>query len=204
MPGSSGTVRDVASRRLPLSWLVLATVLGLVAAGAVLVAFSGDDPAGSGDGDVDAAYELRPEADVPSSADDVRLAGLEGGEDHRLGDLLGERPVVVNFFASTCQPCVKEMPAFESVHRALGDQVRFVGLAYRDAPEAALSIVESTGVTYETFADADDDAADLFGLIQLPSTVFIDADGKVLDVHPGALDEGQLRDRLEEHFGVAA
>lgn len=206
-PDRPGTVRRVAPRRLPLLSVVLATVLALVAAGAVLALFgdrgSSESTAADGEGDAP-VYELTPAGNLPASVADVRLVALDGGNDRRLGDLLGDRPVVVNFFASWCQPCIDEMPDFEAVHQAVGDQVAIIGMANRDPDDAALSIVERTGVTYPTYGDPESSAITYFGGVQMPTTVFIDADGEVLDVHGGALDEAQLRHKLDDLFGVPA
>jgi len=195
----------VASRRLPLPAILLATVVALVAALGVTALLDGGDgerpAAGGGSAD---GYELSPVGELPGSVAEVRLAALGDGEDRALGDLLGTKPVVVNFFASWCVPCVDEMPAIEAVHRSLGDQVTFVGMANRDSPEQALATVEATGVTYPTYDDPDASALTFFGGLAMPTTVFIDAAGEVVDVHSGALTEAELRGRLDDLFGVAA
>ncbi len=195
----------MAPRRLPLPAILAATALALAAAlGLVaLLDGGGDDPA-AGDDDGAAGYELSPAGELPGSVADVRLAALDGGDDRALGELLGSTPVVVNFFASWCVPCIDEMPAFEAVHRSLGDRVTFVGMANRDTAEQALATVATTGVTYPTYDDPDASALTYFGGLGMPTTVFIDASGEVVDVHSGPLTEAELRGRLDDLFGVAA
>jgi cytochrome c biogenesis protein CcmG, thiol:disulfide interchange protein DsbE len=198
----------VAARRLPLLAVIVATALALVAALGVLALFDdgddGDAAAGSGpaDGATSDGYELAPSGQLPTSAAEVRLAALDGGEDRMLGDLLGTTPVVVNFFASWCVPCIDEMPAFERVHQDVGDQVTFLGMANRDTADDALATVEATGVTYPTFDDPDASALTWFGGLAMPTTVFIDTSGNVVDVNSGALTEAQLRAKLGDLFGV--
>ena len=85
-------------------------------------------------GDAADGYELAPQGELPGSVAEVRLASLQDQPDAALGDLLTGAPVVVNFFASWCVPCVEEMPAIEAVHQSLGDRVTFVGLANRTGP----------------------------------------------------------------------
>ena len=195
----------MAPRRLPLPAILAATALALAAAlGLVaLLDGGGDDPA-AGDDDGAAGYELSPAGELPGSVADVRLAALDGGDDRALGELLGSTPVVVNFFASWCVPCIDEMPAFEAVHRSLGDRVTFVGMANRDTAEQSLATVATTGVTYPTYDDPDASALTYFGGLGMPTTVFIDASGEVVDVHSGPLTEAELRGRLDDLFGVAA
>jgi thiol-disulfide isomerase/thioredoxin len=194
---------DVAARRLPLPLVIAASVVVVAAAAALIVLAPGSssdgDRAGA-DGEGERATEATPEDVV-----DLQMASLvEGRPDVRLGDLLDGRPLVLNLFASWCAPCIAEMPAFEKVHQEMAGQVDFAGLAIRNPPEDALGIVERTGVTYPTFGDDGDLAADLFDVTSMPTTIFISADGEVLDVHARAFDEPQLRDAIEEQFGVAA
>lgn len=192
----------MASRRLPLPAVIAATALALVAAlGAVSLLDRDDDPAADGTTE---GYEMAPAGDLPGSVAEVRLGSLDGSPDRTLGELLGTTPVVVNFFASWCAPCIDEMPAFERVHRALGDQVAFVGMANQDAPEDALATVAATGVTYPTYDDPGAGAITYFGGLAMPTTVFIDASGEVLDVHSGALTEDELRAKITDLFGVPA
>jgi thiol-disulfide isomerase/thioredoxin len=196
----------VATRRLPLSAIAAATALALVAALGVLALLDdGDtDGAAAGDGTTE-GYELTPAGDLPGSVAEVRLGSLEGGADRSLGELLGARPVVVNFFGSWCAPCVEEMPAFERVHQALGERVGIVGMSNRErSPADALAIIESTGVTYPTFDDPDASALTYFGGLGMPTTVFIDTAGNVVDVHTGPLTEAELRGKITDLFGVAA
>jgi thiol-disulfide isomerase/thioredoxin len=183
------------------SWRVLAasTALALIAAIATYVILDGDDddPVATGptvtiplvpdSGDVDpqsAAFtEFGSEAPVP-------LSSLRG------------KPVVVNFFASYCVPCITEMPAFEQVHQQMGDQVTFLGLAVADRQDEATDLVERTGVTYRTASDFQSEVITALGGTKLPTTVLLDADGQVVAVHPGALDADDLRDLLAEELGI--
>lgn len=195
----------MASRRLPLPAIVVATALALAAAlGVVALLDGGGDAPAAGGGDGVAGYELSPAGELPASVADVRLVSLDGGDDRALGELLGSTPVVVNFFGSWCVPCIDEMPALEAVHQSLGDRVTFVGMANRDTAERALATVAATGVTYPTYDDPDASALTYFGGLAMPTTVFIDASGEVVDVHSGPLTEAEMRSRLDDLFGVAA
>ena len=194
----------MASRRIPLLPLVAATALALVAAVGAAVWLSADDESSANDdASGPGSYQLTPAGELPTSTADVTMAALDGGPDRKLGELLGSEPVVINFYASWCGPCVTEMPAFEQVHQDVGDRVTIIGMAYQDSDEHARATVERTGVTYPTFGDSGQDAVTYFGGINMPTSVFIDADGKVVDVHSRALDEDALRSALEDRFGIA-
>ena len=78
------------------------------------------------------------------------------GEEVPLSSVRGT-PTVVNFFSSTCTPCITEMPAFEEVYQDVqgSGEVAFLGLAVADRTDDALALVEQTGVTYPTAEDKD-------------------------------------------------
>ena len=195
----------MANRRIPFIAIFVATTFALVAAvGAAALLGWGDDSqasGGSSDGD---QVDLSPQGQLPGSVAEVRLGALDGGADHTLGELIGTKPVVLNFFASWCAPCLTEMPGFEAVHQSLGDQVTMVGMAYDDQPEDALDTVERTGVTYPTYSDLEGTAITYFGGLAMPTTVFIDASGEVKDVVSRPLGEDELRDEISDLLGVPA
>jgi len=143
-------------------------------------------------------------AKVGSPAPDVRLAYLDGGS-QQLAELKGT-PVVVNFWASTCAPCLTEMPAleqFSAAHLPGADgtnpagAVRVVGVAVADPEQAARKMLERTGVRYRNAADPQATVFRVFGGTSLPRTVLIDADGVVRDIHSGALTSDELTAMLQ-------
>jgi cytochrome c biogenesis protein CcmG, thiol:disulfide interchange protein DsbE len=193
----------VATRRLPLLPVVVATALAVAAASGVFLLLGGSDGGSSGanPGNGSTPTELTPQ-DLPASVNEVVLGSLDGGADRHLDDYLGRKPIVLNFFASWCQPCLREMPRFEAVHQDLGDRVTFLGLAVPPGTDEALDLVERTGVTYPTFADPDGSALTYFGGIAMPTTVFIDTSGDVTGVASRALSESQLRDQVDDLLGA--
>lgn len=117
------------------------------------------------------------------------------GVEHTLAEL-GPRPVVLNFFASWCEPCKQEMPDLEAAFQAYGGQISFLGLA-REQVEQAREVVSETGVTYPVGVDIDSRLFTEFGGLGMPTTVFLDGDGSVAEVHSGLLTQGALENRIE-------
>ncbi len=141
--------------------------------------------------------EARAEVDGP--APNVRLEYLDGGVQD-LAEVAGRgTPVVLNFWASTCAPCIKEMPAMQQVDTDFGDAVTFVGIDVQDTEEAGNTMVARTGVTYRNARDPQADIAAVYGALSLPRTVLIGGDGTVLAVHNGELTASALTDMLNEH-----
>lgn len=112
------------------------------------------------------------------------------------------KPLLVNFWASTCAPCVAEMPALERFANARADDVTVLGLDYGETPEMGLAMVARTGITYPIGRDPKGRALAALGGRGLPYTVLIDTDGTVLAAHSGAMDETQMATMLAKATGT--
>ncbi|WP_419854882.1 TlpA family protein disulfide reductase [Candidatus Poriferisodalis sp.] len=110
-------------------------------------------------------------------------------------------PLIVNFFASWCVPCVTEMPDFERFWNEHGTQVAVLGLAANDRLEDAIATVADRGVTYPTGLDEGELFID-FGGLGMPTTVFVSPEGQILETHSGLLTLEDITSRAEEHFGL--
>jgi thiol-disulfide isomerase/thioredoxin len=143
-------------------------------------------------------------AEIGQPAPNVRLEYLDGGVQD-LAEVAGRgTPVVLNFWSSTCIPCLKEMPAFEEVNQELDGRVTFVGVDVVDTVEAGKEMVAKTGVTYRNARDPRSEIFAVFGGIALPRTVLIDGDGTIVATHSGELTADELREFLDENGMLAA
>jgi thiol-disulfide isomerase/thioredoxin len=102
------------------------------------------------------------------------------GDAFSTGDLIG-KPLIVNFWYSTCAPCKRELPAFASVHAKYGDQVRFVGVDTFPPSSDEESFARDRGVQYELLYDPDGELTTAVGIATSPQTLFIDASGTILE-----------------------
>jgi thiol-disulfide isomerase/thioredoxin len=118
--------------------------------------------------------------------------------------LLRGKPMLVNLWAAWCSPCQEEMPAIQRVHRDLGDELLVLGVDIIDSARDARLTIQGTGVSYPSVFDPDDKvrAGLRTGKFQ-PQTILVNADGEVVDVHIGALDEKEMRALLRDKLGVA-
>lgn len=112
------------------------------------------------------------------------------------------KPVVVNFFASWCVPCRQEMPALQAVAAKTDGKVTFLGVDHQDDKAGALKLLADTGVHYPTGYDPEGSVATSYGLLGMPTTLFISPDGRLLDKHLGPLTEDKLNERISSLFGA--
>ena len=182
-----------AGRRQPRAGALLLG-LGLVAAVVVAVLVGGR--AGSGDA-LEVSYD-------PDSRVLDFTAETFTGETVSSAQLIGT-PVVLNFYASWCAVCDRELPDFQRVSERLDGQVQFLGVnpQSNDTDAAQAAMIERNGVTYPTVRDPRDDLLRPFNTTGgLPTTLFVDGDGVVRKVHNGLLTEQLLLEEIARSLGV--
>lgn len=129
---------------------------------------------------------------------DVELLALDaGGAPLDVGAVRG--PAVVNLWATWCQPCREELPAFQEVAMAR-DEVRFIGVNTQETGDAR-EFLDELGVTYEQYVDDRGELAEALGVAALPVTIVIDAEGAISTEHLGPMSVDDLEDALRDVTG---
>lgn len=122
------------------------------------------------------------------------------GNPVRLSDYFG-KPIVLNFWASWCGPCQREMPDFDEKYRELGDQVQFLMVnmtdGNRETVEIASSFIAQKGYTFPVFFDTQLEAAMTYGAYSLPMTFFIDSHGNLITRTVGAINSKTLQRAID-------
>jgi peroxiredoxin len=111
------------------------------------------------------------------------LTGVEGSLDQYRGKV-----VLLNFWATWCKPCTKEMPAMQAAYDALRNQ-GFVVLAINeleDVKKVREHIAEYQH-TFEVLLDPENQVANQYGVVGLPVSIFIDKTGHVRKIVKGGL-----------------
>ncbi len=117
---------------------------------------------------------------------------LLGGGQLVLEEHVGQ-PIVINFWASWCPPCIQEAPALESAWRTYrSEDVLFVGVDIQDTEEDAVEYVRDLDITYPNGLDRDGRVTIDYGVIGLPVTFFVNRDGVIQRRWVGAIDERRL------------
>lgn len=130
---------------------------------------------------------------------DVTFVQLNG-ERIALSSLRGQ-VVMVNFWATSCTTCVKEMPEMVSTYQQYRDRgLDFIAVAMQyDPPSYVMNFAQTRQLPFRVAMDADASAAKAFGNVQLtPTTFVIDKQGKIIKQYVGEPDFKQLHALLED------
>jgi cytochrome c biogenesis protein CcmG/thiol:disulfide interchange protein DsbE len=130
------------------------------------------------------------------------LETLDGARQIDLDDLRG-KVVVVNFWASWCDPCKDEAPLIEDLSRSLGaeDDVEFVGIATQDLRSDARAFADTYGLTYPLVYDEGGTVGRDWGVSAYPETFVIDPEGRAVAWFPGVIRADRLREAVGEARG---
>lgn len=127
-----------------------------------------------------------PPKPAPKPAPEFSLPDLEGNL-VSMKSLRGS-PVLVNFWASWCLPCVEEMPEIDRFYRAKKDTgLKALMINLKEPPEVAGKMVERNGYIFHTLLDESGEVSEKFQVFGLPMTYFIDAGGVIRYSHMGRL-----------------
>ena len=132
------------------------------------------------------------------AAPEFSLESLQGNTIH-LSDYRG-KAVLLNFWATWCQPCKIEMPWFEEMQKQYGPQgLQVVGIAMDDASKEDITkFAKQMGVNYPILLGKEA-VGDAYGGVQfLPSTFFIDRDGKITDRIFGLKSRSEIEDSIKQ------
>jgi cytochrome c biogenesis protein CcmG, thiol:disulfide interchange protein DsbE len=174
--------RVVELRRLPRRFLVYAAILPFIVLGTngLVLAVRG---------------QLATPTTIGSVAPDFSLVDLDGNP-VRLADLRGH-PVIVNFWASWCGPCVEEFPLLRAVaEQHTDDGLVIVGIVYQDRVESARAFMTRNGGTWAAAMDPDDQVAEAYNIFAPPETYFIGRDGRIVARHIGQFTADSLEDKV--------
>jgi cytochrome c biogenesis protein CcmG, thiol:disulfide interchange protein DsbE len=125
------------------------------------------------------------------------LPRLDNGKTVTLAELKGH-PVVINFWASWCEPCKLEHPVMRQGARLFGNQAQFYGIVFEDTADNAKRALESWGSDFTQLVDPLSGTAVDYGATGVPETYFIDKDGIIQDKKVGPIQLDELADALQK------
>ena len=130
-----------------------------------------------------------------------------GRADLRFADFLAEgKPIVLNFWGGYCPPCRAEIPDIQRVYERYHGEVLFLGLDVGPftglgTTRSARALLVALNITYPAGTPQDRDPLIAYKIMDLPTTVFFDARGKIFRRWVGSIDEYQLNAVVSEMLG---
>jgi cytochrome c biogenesis protein CcmG, thiol:disulfide interchange protein DsbE len=170
---------------------------------AALLGGCGDDPQSAAPPQAEADRALAgapaPLASLHREASRLLPGGAEAFR-ARLRTLRGH-PVVVNKWASWCDPCRQEFPYFQKLSVELGREVGFIGVDAQDNTGDAREFLREYPVSFPSYEDPDQEVAQVFkGHLAFPATAFYDRSGRLSYVKQGGYaTEARLREDIERY-----
>ncbi|MBA2517064.1 MAG: TlpA family protein disulfide reductase [Solirubrobacterales bacterium] len=163
-----------------------AALVGLLSYG---VAQRGEDRS------IDAAVASGERIDPPQAEEELGLLG-DPGRSRSLSSFRG-KVVVLNFWASWCDPCVEELPLLQRNHEKLTSRnATVVGVNLRDVSSDALGFVRRFKLTYPSLRDPDAELARAYGTVGYPETFVIDREGRIAAKRRGPVTQAWLDETL--------
>ena len=196
----------MVSKRVPP--LFIALLAGLAAVALVIAIGSN---LGDNDQSTDVVLDEPGEYQQPGIPTNAPLAGtaLENavvidmaGNELDTAALSDGRPMLINFWFSNCQPCKREMPALQQAWASYGDTVRFIGVNTQDSESITRSFASDVGVEYELVRDPDGRFVTANGIATFPTTLFVRADGTIVEQVAGEISIDDLTRALSELMGA--
>ena len=132
---------------------------------------------------------------VEAPVSDLRRLGDEG-----TGSLAEHKGkvVVLNVWASWCDPCRSEMPLLQRTHeRIAGQDALVLGIDSQDASDDAMKFLRDNKIHFPSLRDRDGEYANDLGVAALPETFLIDREGKIAALWRGPVDQAWLDEHLD-------
>jgi cytochrome c biogenesis protein CcmG/thiol:disulfide interchange protein DsbE len=137
-------------------------------------------------------------------APDGALNRLNAPGTRRLADYRG-KVVLVNFWASWCDPCRDEAPLIERTHKTMAKHGGTVlGIDTRDASEDATRFATKYGLTYPSLRDGSGDFSDKFSITGYPETFVLDRKGRIAAARRGPITQSWVDEHVVPLLGERA
>ena len=133
------------------------------------------------------------------SAPDFAFTDLATGKVINLSDLR-DKPVYLNFWATWCPPCVKELPHIQAKYEQYKDRIHFLAISVDSEQEAPAQFISSKGYTFTVGYGNEREISRAYNIEAIPASYIIGTDGTIKAQIVGSMDEADLERFLQKAF----
>ena len=132
-------------------------------------------------------------------APDFTFTDLVTGKTTKLSDLR-DKPVYLNFWATWCPPCVKELPHIQAKYEQYKDRIHFLAISVDSEQEAPAQFISSKGYTFTVGYGNEREISRVYNIEAIPASYIIGTDGTIKAQIVGSMDEADLERFLQNTF----
>ena len=136
-------------------------------------------------------------ASAAEAAPDFSYKELGSGKTMRLSDLKG-KPVFINFWATWCPPCVKELPHIQAKYEQYKDKINFVAISLDGEQDAPAQFIPAKGYTFPVGYGNEREISRAYNVEAIPMSFIIDTNGVVKAKIMGSMDEAALESFIQK------
>ena len=119
-----------------------------------------------------------------------------GGGTIKLSDYVNEKPVILNFWASWCPYCQKNMPILNQLYEKYKHEIEVIGVNMEETEQTAQNFIKNYSINFPIVLDSNGKITDEFGVLYTNTHVLIGLDGSVVKVIPGDIQESDFQSLL--------
>ena len=108
------------------------------------------------------------------------------------------KPVIVNFWATWCGPCVSEIPGFVNIQKKYGNKIQFIGISLDDEAGVAKKFIKNKGVNYPVIMSKPEIESAYGGVSAIPVTVILDSKGNLIEKIVGGVSESEMEAKIKK------
>ena len=132
-------------------------------------------------------------------APDFTFTDLVTGKTTKLSDLR-DKPVYLNFWATWCPPCVKELPHIQAKYEQYKDRIHFLAISVDSEQDAPAQFISSKGYTFTVGYGNEREISRAYNIEAIPASYIIGTDGTIKAQIVGSMDEADLESFLQKAF----